>query len=166
MEVVPRDMLQPTGPGDILAQQERAAEHGARASAMLQDREPVTEPRPAGAGPERVERAARAAPEHAMLPGSDAESLKRPSNAREQRLPERPSVIVAEPQAKAADWTAYHNPRFGFALKYPATCSAGRGETPATTTTSSCRPVPGGPCCGSQPTQIGPAGALRHTGNP
>ena len=126
VRVVPRNALQPSGPGDILAQQERAAEEGARASAMLQDHEPVTEPRPAGAGAERVESAAAAPPERAMHPEGGAENPKRPNIALEQRLPERPSAVVAEPRAKAGDWTAYHNPRFGFALKYPASVFGGR----------------------------------------
>jgi hypothetical protein len=35
-------------------------------------------------------------------------------------VPERASAAAAAPRAKAANWTAYHNPRFGFALRYPA----------------------------------------------
>jgi hypothetical protein len=125
VRVVPRKVLQPSGPGDIVAQQELAAEEGARASAMLQDHEPVTEPRPAGAGAERVESAA-AAGARAMQPEGGAEDPKRPNIALERQLPERPSAVVAEPRARAGDWTAYHNPRFGFALKYPANVFSGR----------------------------------------
>lgn len=122
VQFVPRDALQPIGPGDILAQQELAAEQGARASAMLQDA-PAAEPRLADAAAGRVESAAPAAPERAIHPEDGAES---PSVALEQRLPERPSAVVAGPRAKAGDWTTYHNKRFGFTLKYPASVFGGK----------------------------------------
>jgi hypothetical protein len=146
LRVVPSDVVQPSGQGDVVAQREISPEHGAperaakmtphdgrhasedkRLPGLRQDNVPVAEPRPAAAAPERI---ARAAPQSAIWPEQGAEKPKPPNVALEPRLPERPSAAVAGPRPKAGNWTGYHSHRFGFALKYPANVFTGKtGES-------------------------------------